>query len=536
MNLPFKKSLFLELLRYPIFVDFVKAIGIVDVPEEVESREFIQQKLKPYKLYLQNNIDSVSSLLEVFLEKNPAFWGVVFTINKMAVEFTLGRVALEKNKDSREGFVAKKLEMVHSTLVNARLPEYDSAWLKHRINCTAFLAYDSFNFKERLLSQINDSQEETIKNLYLYAKSITDRFMLKSGGIQLNRLNKIMSHEDMLKNYFDRVVVINLDRREDRWKSVQEKLSKINWPFKEPERFSAYDGNALPQPIGWKDGPGTWGCLLSHREVLGKAIQDGLSSILVLEDDIFFAPDFEKKVLAFIKGVPDNWDQLMLGGQYFDDTKVYDISPEIRKVSLCHRAHAYAVRGNFMHYMYSKLCSSYGHVDHILNTFQDRFHVYTPRHFLIGQDGSPSDISGQSASPDLMRNPPDKDTPVFVLAPDIELHQAVVSSDLPLHFGAISESGVTREIENLAQKPVHNLVAVIHNFLIASIWFARSVYPSKYSTILNPEGLLLEQILQAKGHMNLMYIESLDQLKEAIAKYPFGEDLPTQFPEEKQQA
>lgn len=536
MNLPFKKSLFLELLRYPIFVDFVKATELLDVPEEVGSKEFIKQNLKQYKLYLQNNIDSVSSLLEIFLEKNPAFWGIVFTINKMAVEFTLGRAGIERNNIRREGFVYKKLDMVISVLMQARLPEYDAEWLKHRINCAEFKVYNSYNFKEHLLSKINESQEETIKNLYLYAKSIADRFMLKSRDSHISKLNKIMSYEDMLKNYFDRVVIINLDRREDRWKAVQEKLSKINWPFKEPERFSAYDGNALPQPIGWKDGPGTWGCLLSHREVLGKAIQDGLLSILVLEDDIFFAPDFEKRVLAFLKGVPDNWDQIMLGGQYFDNTKVYDISPEIRKVSLCHRAHAYAVRGNFMRYMYSKLCSSYGHVDHILNTFQDRFNVYTPRHFLIGQDGSPSDISGKEASPDLMRNPPDKDTPVFVLAPDIELHQAVVSSDLPLHFGAISESGVTQEIENLSKRPVPNLVVAIHNFLISSIWFARSVYPSKYSTILNPEGLLLEQILQAKGHMNLIYIESPDQLKEAIAKYPFGEDLPTQFPEEKQQA
>jgi hypothetical protein len=535
MNLPFKKSLFLELLRYPIFVDFVKATSIIDVPEEVESREFIHKKLKPYKLYLQNNIDSVSSLIEVFLEKNPAFWGVVFTINKMAVEFTLGRTNLENIKLKREGFVSKKLEMVRSILLNARLPEYDSAWLKHRVNCTTFSAFGSYNFKERLLSLIQDSQEETVKNLYLYAKSIIDRFILESADMQINKLNKIMSHEDMLKNYFDRVVVINLDKREDRWRSVQEKLSKINWPFKEPERFSAYDGKVLPQPVGWKDGAGTWGCLLSHREVLGRAIQDGLSSILVLEDDIFFAPDFEKRVLDFIKGVPDNWDQIMLGGQYFDSSKVYDISPEIRKVSLCHRAHAYAVRGDFMRYMYSKLCASYGHVDHILNTFQDRYNVYTPRHFLIGQDGSPSDISGKESSPDLLRNPPDKDTPVFVLAPDVELHKAVVSANLPLHFGPISESGVTAEIEKLAKKPSHALVSYIHNFLISSIWFARSVYPSKYSTILNPEGLILDQILQAKGNMNLIYIESLDQLKEAIAKYPFGEDLPTQFPEENQQ-
>jgi hypothetical protein len=453
----------------------------------------------------------------------------------MAAEFTLGQAGLEKRKSKRENFVNKKFSMVCDTIVQAKLPCFDAALIRLRINSADLHIYDSYEFKQHLLSKINDSQEDTIKNLYLYAASMADRFFVRIKEIVMGKLNKIMSYEDMLKNYFDRVVIINLDRREDRWKAIQDKFSKINWPFKEPERFSAYDGNSLPAPIGWTEGAGTWGCLLSHREVLGRAIQDGLQSVLVLEDDIFFAPNFETRVLEFLKGVPENWDQIMLGGQYFDNTKVYDISPEIRKVSLCHRAHAYAVKGNFMKYMYSKLCSSYGHVDHILNTFQERYNVYTPRHFLIGQDGSPSDISGKQTSPDLLRNPPDKDTPVFVLAPDIELHKQVVSSDLPLHFGVVSDTGVTKEIENLVNRPINSLPFAIHNFLISSVWFARSVYPSKYSTILNPEGLLLDQILQSKGKVNLIYIESVDQLKEAISKYPFGEDLPTQFPEEDKQ-
>jgi glycosyl transferase family 25 len=535
MNLPFKKSLFLELLRYPVFVDFVKSASSLDVPEEIESAEFVAKRLKPYRLYLQNNIDTVNSLTTTFLENNPSFWAIVFTINKMAVEFTLGQSGLEKRKQTRESFINKKLDMVYDTLMNAKLPGFDPAQLKNRINSTDFHVYGSYEFKQHLLDKITDNQEETIKNLYLYAMSMLDRFFVKSKDIVMGKFNRLMQYEDMLKNYFDRVVIINLDRREDRWKAIKDKLSKINWPFKEPERFSAYDGNYLPTPVGWKDGPGTWGCLLSHREVLARAIQDGLQNVLVLEDDIFFAPNFETRVLEFLKGIPENWDQIMLGGQYFDDTKVYDISPEIRKVSLCHRAHAYAVKGNFMRYMYSKLCSAYGHVDHILNTFQDRYNVYTPRHFLIGQDGSPSDISGKQASPDLLRNPPDKDTPVFVLAPDIELHKQVVASDLPLHFGTVSDAGVTREIENLATKPSSNLPFALHNFMLSSIWFARSVYPSKYSTILNPAGLLLEQILQAKGNINLIYIETLEQLKEAITKYPFGEELPSQFPESEKQ-
>lgn len=537
MNVPFKKSVFLELLRYPIFSDFARSYNLLDIPENVADVEF-RKNLQNYKNYLNENIAVVETITDIFLQNNPAFWGVVFAINNMAAELTIGQAVSSERVSRREGFVYLKLDIICDLLVQAKLPDFDVEHLKHRLNCTlnGKKALSAFNFKEHLLEKLVDSQKDTVLNLYSYAYSIADRFLVNSKTPFLIKLSKIMNSEDILKTYFDRVVVINLDRREDRWKAVQEKLAKINWPFKEPERFSAYDGDKLPTPIGWTSGKGTWGCLLSHREVLARAIQDRVQNILVLEDDIFFAPDFETRVVDFLKVVPADWDQIMLGGQFFEHSKVYDISPEVRKVSLCHRAHAYAVRGRFMSYMYSKLCSAYGHVDHILNTFQDRFNVYTPRHFLIGQDGSPSDISGKQSSPDLMRNPPDSDTPVFIIAPNLELHQQVVDSGLPLHFGSLSDTGTTKVIYDYAHRRPENLELNIHNFLISSIWYARSVYPSKYSTILNPEGLLLDTILKSKGRVNLIYIESLDQLKEEIAKYPFGETLPSQFPEEAQRA
>lgn len=532
MNVPFRKSVFLEIAKYPIFADFVNSSGLLIIPDNYDSVEFRHKELKKYIKYLHDNIEIVEKLIDIFLEKNPVFWGVVFTINKMASEVIVGSNA-EERIVYRENFVSHKIKIILDCLVQARLPGFDAEWIKHRIDKSVISKYmDSFNFRNNLKAKIVDNQQDTVDNLISYTTSICDRFLPNLKHEIIKKLNDIMSAEDIMKNYFDRVVVINLDHRKDRWDALQEKLSKINWPFKTPERFSAYDGKKLPVPVGWTYGEGTWGCLLSHREVLARALQDGLQSILILEDDIFFAPDFENKVVNFLKAVPAGWDQLMFGGQFFHNSKTYDISPDVRKVSLCHRAHAYAVRGYFMEYLYSKLCASYGHVDHIMNTFQDRFTVYTPIHFLIGQDGSPSDISGMQESPDLMRNPPDKETPVFLIAPDIELHKEVVSSDLPLHFGTLSDKGANLELQNLAARPHRDLQQALHNFMLSSIWYARSVYPSRYSTILNPEGLLLEEIKASKGNLNLIYIESMDQLKEAIAKYPFGEDLPTQFPEE----
>lgn len=537
MTFPFAKSIFIELARYEVFRAFVDSLNILEPIPDTNLESFnVRANKQHFTRYLHSNLAQVNDVLINFLQVHPAFWGVVHAINAMAAQFSLSQKLNLHKKTSKVSLLTSKIKLIQYCLIQAKLPNYSADNLRLHIEKGLKPHHLTFDFREHLLAKVTDSQSETVNNLYQYAHSIADRFL---GDYALNifkSLDKIMSADNMLENFFDRVVIINLDRRKDRWDAVQQKLSKINWPFKTPERFSAYDGSKLPVPVGWTYGQGTWGCLLSHREVLGRAISEGVESILVLEDDIFFADDFETRVVEFLKGVPADWDQLMLGGQFFDKSKAYDISPEVRQVSLCHRAHAYAVKGSFMRYMYSKLCSSYGHVDHIMNTFQERYKVYTPRTFLIGQEGSPSDISGMKSSPDLMRNPPEKDTPVFLIAPKLDLHTAVVSSDLPLHYGKVNQQGFNEDLFNISnnnkklQRPA--IVQQLGNMLHSGIWYARSVYPSKYFTILNPVGVLLDELKEAAKGINLVYVESIDQIKETIAKHPFEEELPTQFPDQ----
>jgi len=68
--------------------------------------------------------------------------------------------------------------------------------------------------------------------------------------------------------------------------------------------------------LGWKKGPSTWGCLCSHRLVLEQAIDDGVDSLLILEDDVCFDEYFREGVEAFLSQVPEDWDGLMFGGQH----------------------------------------------------------------------------------------------------------------------------------------------------------------------------------------------------------------------------
>ncbi len=226
-----------------------------------------------------------------------------------------------------------------------------------------------------------------------------------------------------LKQYFDRVVVINLKRRPERLIRLHRTLRKCNWPFKWPEIFVAIDGRATSMPKKFKSGPGAWGCNCSHRQVMEDAIRDRVDSLLILEDDVCFAEGFRERVEAFLKVVPGDWDGLMIGGQHR-----YEIMPPNRLKSGiyrcvdCERTHCYALRGKYLR----KLCQRLkgGGVfngrcfnDHIMGRdpeLQLAHKVYAPELFLAGQERTQSDIS-KAILPRKFWNPPGPELAVINL-------------------------------------------------------------------------------------------------------------------------
>lgn len=101
--------------------------------------------------------------------------------------------------------------------------------------------------------------------------------------------------------FFDRVIVINLQRRSDRLKQFDEQAKKIGFEY---EVHEAIDGKFIgidPIVAG----------RLSHIEVLRKI--KPLENVLICEDDAVFRDDFNEVIDEYMADLPPNWDIFYLG-------------------------------------------------------------------------------------------------------------------------------------------------------------------------------------------------------------------------------
>lgn len=157
---------------------------------------------------------------------------------------------------------------------------------------------------------------------------------------------------------WEKAYVINLDERPDRWEWMQRQLSSVGI---EAERFSAISIATMRQPVpedlrGFLlrvDGasPGferklaaTWACMQSHLGVIKLAKDQGLSSVLIMEDDCHFEP-FASAVLrrAAKQSSAVCPDIIYLGGTHKKGGELSRVSANLNKVSRVRLAHAYVV-------------------------------------------------------------------------------------------------------------------------------------------------------------------------------------------------
>jgi hypothetical protein len=177
-----------------------------------------------------------------------------------------------------------------------------------------------------------------------------------SGNKRINQNN--------INSFFDKIYVLNLDRRPDRWKRIKSDAERIGLDI---TRFPAIDGKKSPHLeqyyeylkedivqvpdeyvlnynfdlyrnyksdisrvayIEKRNGrkaigsPGAWGYLLTMINILQDALKNGYQQILVLDDDVIFHRQTKDLFIEIMKQVPEDWLILQLGAlQYNWDAK-----------------------------------------------------------------------------------------------------------------------------------------------------------------------------------------------------------------------
>lgn len=199
---------------------------------------------------------------------------------------------------------------------------------------------------------------------------------------------------------FSQVFVVNLPFKTDRLASFTKSYPSCLPSF---QIWPAVHGDSIRHPNWWSSGAGAWGCYRSHLQILEHCYQYKIESYCVFEDDAIFKSDFESLFGAFMKELPEDWQQIYLGGQLLHEAQhpPKRVSDSVYIPYNVNRTHCFAVHQRGYELLYRHLFDKIHpgeHIDHHTGRLHESglIKVYCPGKWLVGQDGGPSNISGNN--------------------------------------------------------------------------------------------------------------------------------------------
>ncbi len=145
---------------------------------------------------------------------------------------------------------------------------------------------------------------------------------------------------------FDRAVCLTLDKRVDNRSRVAADFSVHHI---RPEFFIAGDGKTLPadwydhvdvEPPpregypAWKERPNSYNAFLCHRRAVTRANQDGVQTLLLLEDDVVLTDQFYRVLPAAweqLHEVDPAWEAFYLGANHAF-SKTAEVAPNLLRL------------------------------------------------------------------------------------------------------------------------------------------------------------------------------------------------------------
>jgi len=178
-----------------------------------------------------------------------------------------------------------------------------------------------------------------------------------------------------MRNQFEHIYLINLERRPDRLEAVAEQLQSIGVTY---EVVKAIDGDV--EEIDFVKRADMWNknsaaLALTTLKILEDAKKNNYKSILIFEDDIEFTVNASRMLdrLKWLKS--DEWDMLHFGTIDKERVKKYNNSWSKLTNSFC--CHAYAINSNCYDEYIEEIEKMDRPIDHItIDTFQTKGKCY----------------------------------------------------------------------------------------------------------------------------------------------------------------
>jgi glycosyl transferase, family 25 len=127
----------------------------------------------------------------------------------------------------------------------------------------------------------------------------------------------------ILKEYFDRIAIIHLRERTDRYATLKRELRLLSIDITD-QKVSIPEAPMPPEANGFAS-KGVYGSFLSHLDILKTARADGLRNVWILEDDAIFSKRFsrdQKEIVEFLDTNP--WDICYFGHTLTHELKLLE--------------------------------------------------------------------------------------------------------------------------------------------------------------------------------------------------------------------
>ena len=149
----------------------------------------------------------------------------------------------------------------------------------------------------------------------------------------------------LLTDIFDSIFIVNLPERVDRRLEMELELKKVNLSCKH-NNITVFPA-IKPDNKGKFPSVGTRGCFLSHLEILKKARENQVGSILIMEDDLAISSNLQCFVPSIINALNNNdWSILYLGHvEKVNSDSEFELLSYSKPVMT---THFYAVNGNIL--------------------------------------------------------------------------------------------------------------------------------------------------------------------------------------------